>query len=110
MARVAPAGPLPGAFRASPASAGPFGRLLREHRLAAGLTQEALAERAGMSARGISDLESGARQKPQRETVRLLAGALGLAGADLAAFAAAAHRPSAPSLRRPPRDATPGGP
>src|SRR5690348_8818505 len=32
-----------------------FGDLLRRHRLAAGLTQEELAERAGLSARAISD-------------------------------------------------------
>jgi hypothetical protein len=34
-----------------------FGALLRGWRLAAGLTQEALAEQAGLSARGIADLE-----------------------------------------------------
>ena len=34
-----------------------FGELLRQRRLAAGLTQEALAERAGVSAKAISDLE-----------------------------------------------------
>ena len=36
--------------------------LLRRYREAAGLTQETLAQRAGLSARGISDLERGARQ------------------------------------------------
>ncbi len=55
-----------------------FGEWLRQHRLAAGLSQEELAERAGLSARGISDLERGIRRKPQRETVRLLAEALKL--------------------------------
>ena len=34
-----------------------FGELLRRYRVAAGLTQEALAERAGISTRGVSDLE-----------------------------------------------------
>ena len=34
-----------------------FGNLLRRYRVAAGLTQEELAERAGVSTRGISDLE-----------------------------------------------------
>ena len=34
-----------------------FGALLRRLRLAAGLTQEALAERAGVSAKAVSDLE-----------------------------------------------------
>src|SRR5438093_95725 len=73
-----------------------FGELLQRHRLAAGLTQEALAERAGLSVRGVSDLERGARTAPQRETLRLLADALDLTGAARAAFAG----------RHPPRTAT----
>jgi transcriptional regulator with XRE-family HTH domain len=63
-----------------------FGDLLRRHRLAAGLTQEELAERASLSRRGISDLERGARSHPYRETVRVLADALGLAGGERSAF------------------------
>src|SRR4051794_2286369 len=55
-----------------------FGTELQRHRLAAGLTQEELAERAGLSARGISDLERGVRIYPHRETARLLADALEL--------------------------------
>jgi predicted ATPase/transcriptional regulator with XRE-family HTH domain len=66
-----------------------FGDLLRRHRLAAGLTQDALAERAGLSKRGISDLERGARTRPQRETVALLVDALGLEGTERLAFVAA---------------------
>jgi DNA-binding XRE family transcriptional regulator len=38
-----------------------FATLLQRYRLAAGLSQDELAERAGLSARGISDLERGAR-------------------------------------------------
>jgi transcriptional regulator with XRE-family HTH domain len=53
-----------------------FGALLRRHRLAAGLSQEMLAERARMSINGISALERGNRQYPYRETVVLLAKAL----------------------------------
>jgi transcriptional regulator with XRE-family HTH domain len=53
-----------------------FGDLLRRHRLAAGLTQEELAAQAGLSVRGLSDLERGARLAPRRETVELLAEAL----------------------------------
>ncbi len=34
-----------------------FGDVLRRHRVAAGLTQEELAEHAGLSLRGISDLD-----------------------------------------------------
>jgi transcriptional regulator with XRE-family HTH domain len=41
-----------------------FGALLRQHRLEAGLTQEGLAERAGVSARGVQDLERGVRVTP----------------------------------------------
>jgi predicted ATPase/transcriptional regulator with XRE-family HTH domain len=67
-----------------------FGELLRRHRLAAGLTQEALAERAVVSVRAISDLERGVKQRPRRDTLRLLADALGLAARDRAALAAAA--------------------
>ncbi len=55
-----------------------FGDLLRRFRLAAGLTQETLAERASLSARAISDLERGVKRRPQKETVRLLADALDL--------------------------------
>jgi transcriptional regulator with XRE-family HTH domain len=71
----------------------PFRDLLRQHRLAAGLTQEDLAERAEMSARGISDLERGVRTYPYRETVKLLADALGLSRAERSAFGLAARRP-----------------
>jgi transcriptional regulator with XRE-family HTH domain len=42
-----------------------FGALLRGWRLAAGLTQEALAEQAALSARGIGDLERGVRRFPR---------------------------------------------
>jgi transcriptional regulator with XRE-family HTH domain len=42
-----------------------FGALLRRWRQAAGLTQEELAERAGLSRRGINDLERGARLIPR---------------------------------------------
>jgi transcriptional regulator with XRE-family HTH domain len=66
-----------------------FGDLLRRYRLSAGLTQEALAEQAGLSARGVQDLERGARQAPYVDTVRRLAEALGLAESDRAALQAA---------------------
>jgi ATP/maltotriose-dependent transcriptional regulator MalT/DNA-binding XRE family transcriptional regulator len=75
-------------------SSGTFGDLLRRSREAAGLTQEELAARAGLSKHAISQLERGARQRPQRGTVVLLAEALGLAGPERTAFDAAA-RPDA---------------
>ncbi|MEX1158468.1 MAG: helix-turn-helix transcriptional regulator, partial [Thermomicrobiales bacterium] len=55
-----------------------FGDLLRHARRATGLTQEELAERAGLSARGISDLERGVVHAPHRDTLELLADALDL--------------------------------
>jgi transcriptional regulator with XRE-family HTH domain len=51
---------------------------LRRLRDAAGLTQEELAERAGLSPKGVSDLERGKRRRPYPHTVRSLADALGL--------------------------------
>jgi predicted ATPase/DNA-binding XRE family transcriptional regulator len=56
----------------------PFGTLLRRLREDSGLTQEELAARAGLSAKGISDLERGARRRPHPHTVRSLADALEL--------------------------------
>jgi len=55
-----------------------FGALLRARRGEAGLTQEELAERSGLSVRAIRDLEHGRVARPRRETVRMLATALGL--------------------------------
>ena len=58
----------------------PFGERLRRLREAAGLTQEALSERAGITAKGIASLETGRRQHPYPHTVRALADALQLSG------------------------------
>jgi transcriptional regulator with XRE-family HTH domain len=55
-----------------------FGDLLREHRNTAGLTQEDLAERAGLSVDTISLLERGEHRRPHRYTRQSLADALGL--------------------------------
>src|SRR5436309_4302282 len=59
--------------------------------MAAGLTQEELADRANLSVRGVSNLERGVRHLPQHTTIELLAEALHLAGSDRAAFVAAAR-------------------
>jgi predicted ATPase len=72
---------------------------LRHHRLAAGVSQEVLAEQARMSANGISALECGHRQYPYRETVALLIKALSLPPAVAAEFEAAAARPQRPRAR-----------
>jgi len=69
-----------------------FADLLARHRRAAGLSQEALAERAGLSRAGISVLERGLRQSPHTDTVRLLADALGLAPTERDALSAARNR------------------
>ena len=71
---------------------GAFGALLQQHRRAARLSQEELAERAGLSRRGISDLERGVRRAPYPSTVRLLAQALGLSEAEQAALLRAGGR------------------
>ncbi len=81
-----------------------FGALLRQFRVAAGLTQEALAERAGMSADGIGALERGTNQAPQRDTLRLLIEALNLDMEQervLAALAIRSSRPRKHSRRQP---------
>lgn len=73
-----------------------FGKLLRSHRLSAGLSQEALAERARMSTHGISALERGYRHYPHRETLALLIGALRLTDKQRLTFEQAATRPALP--------------
>jgi transcriptional regulator with XRE-family HTH domain len=68
-----------------------FGELLRRHRVAAGLTQEVLAERAGVSVRTVSDLERGINRSPRKDTLALLAAALGLAPSERVALETAAR-------------------
>src|SRR5215471_18959219 len=53
-----------------------FGTLLKRYRTASGLTQEALAARAQLSARAISDLERGINRVPRYDTLELLMAAL----------------------------------
>ena len=71
---------------------GSFWALLRRHRLRAGLTQEALAQRAGLSLRTVSVLERAAQRAPHLDTIRRLADALGLPEAERAALVAASRR------------------
>src|SRR5919205_261441 len=71
------------------------GTLLRRYREAAGLSQEELAERAGLSARGVSDLERVLRRTPYPATMRRLAAALALSADDRAILLAATR--AAPS-------------
>lgn len=77
-----------------------FARMLRDLRIAAGLSQEVLAERSGLSLRGVSDLERGARRAPRLETVRMLIDGLGLGDEQRAALLQAARpdRARAPDI------------
>ena len=74
-----------------------FATVLRKLRTEARLTQEELAEAAGLSPRSVSDLERGIAATPRRETVRLLADALGLSGPARAEFDAVARGRPVPS-------------
>jgi WD40 repeat protein/DNA-binding XRE family transcriptional regulator len=67
-----------------------FARLLRQLRERALLTQEELAEAAGLSPRAVSDLERGIHRTARKDTAVLLAKALGLDGPAREAFVAAA--------------------
>jgi predicted ATPase/transcriptional regulator with XRE-family HTH domain len=78
----------------------PFAELLRRHRLAAQLTQEALAERSRLSAQAIGALERGVRRNPYRTTVDLLADALGLSPEQREELAASARGRRRPRARR----------
>jgi transcriptional regulator with XRE-family HTH domain len=79
-----------------------FGALLRRLRADAGLTQEELAEAAGLSPRSISDLERGINRTARKDTARLLADALGLAGPPQARFEQVARgRATAAALTAP---------
>jgi predicted ATPase/DNA-binding XRE family transcriptional regulator len=68
-----------------------FAGLLRQLRAEARLTQEELAEAAGVSPRSVSDLERGIHQTAHKDTAQLLADALSLAGPVRALFVAAAR-------------------
>lgn len=57
-----------------------FGPLLKMHRCAAGLNQEELAQRSGLSVRAISDMERGYTTRPFVRSVRMLADAMMLPG------------------------------
>src|SRR5260370_29761054 len=72
-----------------------FGTLLRFFRHAAGLSQEVLAERSGVSLAGISALERGVRRWPYPHTVALLVAVLDLSLEERALLERAARRRAA---------------
>src|SRR5262245_12849954 len=76
----------------------PFGDLLRRYREAAGLSQDALAACADVTARAIAYLERG-RRHPYPDTVRRLADALDLTVEQRATLTAAASPPPATSAQ-----------
>lgn len=67
-----------------------FGVALRQERERAGLTQEQLAERADISARFVSFLETGRRQ-PSLSAIEVLCGALEIQMAELLKVVEAAY-------------------
>lgn len=86
-----------------------FGHMLRALRLRAGLSQERLAERAGMSAREIGNLERGSRRAPRPESVQKLAEGLELQGDELDRFRATTHQEGI-RLHDPPSGGVPRAP
>jgi predicted ATPase/DNA-binding XRE family transcriptional regulator len=84
-------------------------RELRRLRLDAGLTQEALAERAGISVRAVSDAERGLRTRLYPDTADRIASAVGLVGPARDGFTALARgtRPVGPKLAPLPPSRTP---
>jgi transcriptional regulator with XRE-family HTH domain len=81
-------------------AAASFGTLLRSLRARAGLSQEALAERAGLGVATLKALEHDQRQRPHPNTLAQLADALGLTPEDREAFLdsrQAAERQSRPA-------------
>ena len=86
-----------------------FAGLLRQLRAKARLTQEELAEAAGLSPRSVSDLERGIHRTARKDTALLLADALGLAEPARALFVAAARgRASAAEVLAAVRGEAPG--
>jgi transcriptional regulator with XRE-family HTH domain len=86
-----------------------FGDLLRRFRVAASLTQEALAGQCRISPATIAAIEQGRRTAPRLSTVRLIAEALDLSPADRELLATAADHgsggPGPPGFRTEPAGA-----
>ena len=83
-----------------------FGARLRRYREAVGFTQEELAQRAGLSANAVGQLERGVRQRPYPHTVRSLADAMELSEGERASLLASVPRSKPGGLRATPSTAT----
>src|SRR5215470_2153066 len=79
------------------------GSLIRIRRLAAGLTQQELADLAQVSLGTVRDLEQGRTRHPRGGSVARLAGALGLDAARLAALTRGVPEPAGPRAGRRPQ-------
>lgn len=64
--------------RAQTDATGGLGRLIRNRRIAAGLTVRELCDRSGVSERAIIDIENGRTQNPQPRNQKALADTLGI--------------------------------
>ena len=84
-----------------------LGERLRRHRIESGLTQEELAERAGLSVRGLSDLERGVRRFPYPDTLERLADVLKIGEQQRAALQHARRQGKSPSGGRPTPELSP---
>ena len=99
VAREGSGGQFAGRCATSRQSTGPyhaFGDLLRRYREAAGLSQEVLAERAGLSSRGLLYLERG-KHRPYPSTLVRLAEALALAPEERESLAQAIRHTGIPA-------------
>jgi len=79
-----------------------FGAQVRAHRQRLGMSQEELAVRTGVSVRGIRNLEAGRTGRPRPGTVRLLADAFELEGAERDRFCRSALEDAEVAVRRRP--------
>jgi predicted ATPase/transcriptional regulator with XRE-family HTH domain len=84
----------------------PLAALIRNRRVSAGLTQEDLAEKAGISVRTISDIERGLRRSVYRDTAERLADAFDVGDAEKDDFVSVArgqreaYKPPGPHVDR----------
>lgn len=87
-----------------------FGGLLRTLREARALTQDELAERAGVTVKAVGALERGERRRPYPHTVRALADALDAGPDERAALIASVPARARPAADPPPAPAPVGPP
>ena len=74
--------------------------LLKRLRVAEGLSQQELADRAGLSVKAISAIESGVRRRPRPQTLRALSSALALSAPERALLLRTVATPPAAQLPR----------